>query len=171
MKIYYKVKNGDSFSLMWKDQCAVCGKEILCCDPHEEERGEVYCGDCAFIEGLITEKTFIKVHRMWAPTTRAAVKDGKIYECFVNEKFPWEKTKQDERLTPEYKEWRTKVFMRDKFTCVICGKTGGELEAHHIYTFADHPDLRLDIKNGVTLCKTCHKKVHKEKIGEWLHID
>lgn len=66
----------------------------------------------------------------------------------------------------EYKEWRKKVFDRDKYTCVLCYKTGGELNADHIKQFAYYPELRFDINNGRTLCVECHKKTDtfKKKI-------
>lgn len=67
------------------------------------------------------------------------------------------------RRTKEYKEWRMNVFSRDRFTCVICGQVGGTLNAHHIKPFAEYPDFRLDVDNGVTLCESCHKKVHRRK--------
>lgn len=60
-----------------------------------------------------------------------------------------------ERQKAEYREWRTAVFKRDKFTCRQCGQ-GGYIEAHHIKSFSEHPDLRTDIDNGITLCKKCH---------------
>ena len=33
--------------------------------------------------------------------------------------------------------WRSDVFKRDDYTCQICGRRGGNLEAHHIKKFAD----------------------------------
>lgn len=57
----------------------------------------------------------------------------------------------------EYVNWRVSVFTRDQFTCQICKKIGGFLEAHHIKSWAKYPDLRFDINNGITLCKSCHK--------------
>ena len=57
-----------------------------------------------------------------------------------------------------YKYWRTKVFIRDEFTCVECGQIGGKLEAHHIKAYALYPKLRFITENGVTLCKPCHQK-------------
>ena len=63
------------------------------------------------------------------------------------------------RASKEYKQWRKKVFERDNFKCVICGNDkGGNLEADHIKDFALYPKERLNIDNGRTLCKSCHKK-------------
>ena len=64
------------------------------------------------------------------------------------------------RTSKEYREWRLSVFERDKFCCCSCGNIGGELNAHHILPFRKYLSLRLDINNGVTLCKDCHNKVH-----------
>jgi predicted restriction endonuclease len=62
-------------------------------------------------------------------------------------------------FTWEYKQWRKKVFQKDKFTCQNCGdKIGGNLEAHHIKPRFLFPELIFDINNGQTLCKDCHKK-------------
>lgn len=62
------------------------------------------------------------------------------------------------RNSSAYKIWRESVFTRDDHTCVICDKRGGELNADHIKPFAYFPELRLDIKNGRTLCVSCHVK-------------
>lgn len=67
------------------------------------------------------------------------------------------------RQTREYKLWRISVFERDNYTCRFCGKRGDKtrLNADHIKPFADYPELRFAIDNGRTLCKDCHKSVHK----------
>ena len=62
------------------------------------------------------------------------------------------------RATPEYKQWRRDIFIRDYWTCQECGQKSVRIEAHHIKSFRDYPDLRLDINNGLTLCKSCHAR-------------
>jgi len=68
--------------------------------------------------------------------------------------------KNSQRNMPEYIEWRTAVYERDKYTCVECGQIGGELNAHHILGWEHYPASRFDIDNGVTLCVDCHAKHH-----------
>lgn len=62
------------------------------------------------------------------------------------------------RNSTEYKNFRNSVFIRDNYTCVICGQIGGRLNVDHIKPFSKFPELRLDINNGRTLCYECHKK-------------
>ena len=79
--------------------------------------------------------------------------------------------------------WQQDIFERDNYTCWICGKRGGDLEAHHVYPFIEivndflsthngsNPELFKQIKNydklldtslGITLCKKCHKDLHSK---------
>jgi hypothetical protein len=67
-----------------------------------------------------------------------------------------------------YFDWRMSVFKRDDFTCQVCFIRGIYLEAHHIKRFNDYPELRLDINNGISLCKSCHNKT-KNREKEFEH--
>lgn len=67
---------------------------------------------------------------------------------------------QWERCQAEYKEWRKAVYARDDWTCHECGKRGGKLHVHHVFSFADFPEHRLEVWNGVTLCYDCHAAIH-----------
>jgi len=60
----------------------------------------------------------------------------------------------------KYNEWRKVVFLRDNFTCQICGKYACYLNVHHIKSQSKHPELKYDISNGITLCYNCHTKKH-----------
>ena len=65
------------------------------------------------------------------------------------------------RNSTEYKIWRGKVFTRDNYTCKKCSDSGVKLNAHHIKPFANYPNLRMEVSNGITLCELCHKQEHK----------
>lgn len=72
-------------------------------------------------------------------------------------------TKESEQLrkSVEYKLWRTSVFERDNYTCLLCKRkkeVTSKLNADHIKPFSLYPLLRFDINNGRTLCLECHKK-------------
>lgn len=67
------------------------------------------------------------------------------------------------RNSSEYARWRTLVFERDNYTCVICYARSGIgkavlLQADHIKQFAHFKELRFELSNGRTLCVECHKK-------------
>lgn len=56
-------------------------------------------------------------------------------------------------------------FARDDFTCRICRKRGGELNAHHIWPFQRFRDRIFDPTNLLTLCKACHDAYHNAAGG------
>lgn len=94
----------------------------------------------------------------------------KCTECrrrgFIGELNPrWNPDLTDEqrnknRDTLEHIQWRENVFSRDDYTCQECSERGGKLNAHHIVPFSVDVELSLDEENGVTLCETCHKRIH-----------
>ena len=70
---------------------------------------------------------------------------------------------QNGRHSAEYAKWRTAVYERDHYTCAYCGQVGGKLNAHHIAPYAECPNLRYSVDNGITLCEKCHKEVHRAR--------
>jgi len=92
-------------------------------------------------------------------------RQNKIHHDITGENHPnWKGGISGERdrfmQTSKYKNWRVGVFKRDNYTCGVCGKIGGELEAHHLAPYHSNPNLRLDLDNGVTLCAECHLDFH-----------
>lgn len=62
----------------------------------------------------------------------------------------------------ELAEWRDQVYLRDDYTCQLCGEKGGKLNSHHMDSWDKFKEKRFDIDNGITLCVSCHKGFHKE---------
>ena len=77
--------------------------------------------------------------------------------------------KRDKHGGVEDKEWRTKVFKRDNWTCQECFKRGGKLQAHHITPYKENTELRHDINNGKTLCVECHSKTETYGWSKYWH--
>lgn len=55
--------------------------------------------------------------------------------------------------------WSAQVKARDG-KCLDCGSVEN-LHAHHVLPKSTHPELKLDVSNGRTLCYGCHKKWHE----------
>ncbi|MBP7118931.1 HNH endonuclease [Candidatus Woesebacteria bacterium] len=79
-------------------------------------------------------------------------------------------SKRDVRNDTAYQDWRKQVWTRDNFKCKIDNcDCSGNIEAHHILRWADHPELRYEINNGITLCKFHHprKKEDEMKLSDY----
>lgn len=55
--------------------------------------------------------------------------------------------------------WRAHVLARDGNRCQICGSEE-YLQAHHIIPVRNSTEHKFNVRNGITLCKECHKLVH-----------
>lgn len=61
-------------------------------------------------------------------------------------------------------EWREKVFKRDNYKCKINNQEcTHQIEAHHILSWRDYPELRFELNNGITLCKKHHPRKRDEE--------
>lgn len=81
--------------------------------------------------------------------------------------FSWNKDlKEEQRITDRryilgVVAWRKAIYLKDGFACQCCGdRTGGNLNAHHLESWDDNPELRFKLDNGVTLCDDCHREFH-----------
>lgn len=109
-------------------------------------------------------------------------KSGPLSPAFREKNFNWKGgitplTKQI-RGCFEYKQWRSDIFIRDDFTCLVCKKRGGDLEVDHNpkmfseiieeYAIKDMEQALVcselwDINNGRTLCVDCHREAFTMK--------
>jgi hypothetical protein len=65
---------------------------------------------------------------------------------------------------PIYKKWRLNIYTRDNFQCQWPNCTfKKKLHAHHIYRWAEFPDLRFNIDNGISLCKIHHDMIKNQE--------
>ena len=72
--------------------------------------------------------------------------------------------RQEDRNNPEYKQWRVKVWGRDNFTCCIKNSDcKGKIEAHHILSWSEYPELRYEVNNGITVCHFHHPRKKMEE--------
>jgi hypothetical protein len=71
------------------------------------------------------------------------------------------------RVSSASKAWSLAVRRRDG-QCVECG-AAGKLHAHHVKSWKQHPELRFEVSNGITLCPPCHQKAHGWRFPEWAY--
>ena len=76
--------------------------------------------------------------------------------------------RSERKEVKEHIKWRNKIFERDNYMCQLCGAKSGNgyaviLNAHHIKGWGDFPELRRELFNGVTLCRSCHYYAHSKK--------
>ncbi len=70
--------------------------------------------------------------------------------------------RQERRLLPGYTNWVLDVKERDQWTCQACQRGSGmQLVSHHLNSYRQNPELRLDLDNGACLCVDCHREFHR----------
>lgn len=139
--------------------CLICKKPI-------SRHNEKYCSEKCY--GLSRNgKPFSEIHKK-----RISKSMKKSQKKSGNNNWKGGITEGRTKLynSNEYKQWRSSIIKRDKYTCQKCGvkdnrRRGITVIAHHIKSFSEYPKLRLDINNGMTLCKECHRKEHNIKGG------
>ena len=177
------------FNTRIKIECAYCGKEIIKKKYQIEKNINNFCNSICHGKWLSKEMKNgnIKMKGMHGSHTQKS-KD-KIRIATKGENNPNYKggitpILRSVRTYNKYKEWREKIYLRDNYTCQICGKIGGRLQAHHIISFSkiiqyyeiiDYQEaieckILWDINNGITLCKKCHDKIHSKEFKEWAYF-
>ena len=68
--------------------------------------------------------------------------------------------REEFKKSRDWENVRKSVMERDGYSCWLCGATG-KMNVHHIKSYKEYPELRLDATNLVTLCEDCHKTMHK----------
>jgi len=72
--------------------------------------------------------------------------------------------KKQERNDVAYQDWRKQVWIRDNYKCRIANcDCKGKIQAHHILSWREYPELRYKINNGITLCHAHHPRKWAEE--------
>lgn len=141
-----------------------------------------YCGNLKEINEFVGQKKYgIIVYRYKCkecknadrrtglPNTGRFQKGKKsIGKTFQKGHIPWHAGKKKLNRKPnkdstnrfsseKYRIWKKEVFRLDNNKCARCGSKY-KLAAHHILSWEERPDLRFEVKNGLTLCCVCHGK-------------
>ena len=145
-------------------ECDGCKTEIEEAWPHWIKDNLIYCRDCAFKNQLINDITYLNNCGISLNNMHAEVIDDEIV-MWTGNIHPLDKRRDKlDRRCKAYRDWRKAVFVRDGYICVRCD-SNDRLETHHIKEFSKYKKLRFNVKNGETLCYTCHKKEHKKRGG------
>ena len=104
------------------------------------------------IKELIKHKYCTKLKKVYKPNFYTFTEYFFETVHFINLK--------DERLDINYQLWRDAIHKKYNETCQECGTKEGIMHAHHIKEYAQYPEKRYDIENGILLCEKCHAKIH-----------
>jgi len=95
-------------------------------------------------------------------------------ETMKGNKYAWKGgIIKNERNDPAYHIWVKKVKKRDKSQCIFKGQNcSGYCIVHHILPWRDYPELRYELKNGITLCQYHHprKRVDEQRLIPFFQI-
>jgi len=144
----------------WKNRCKSHRKEV------KETNKCVDCGKECYGNRCITcsNKNRITLNHNNKCIDCGVKIKPKSKRCLKCHNINQDKGKSIERTkfnnSKEWKKIRIDTFERDNYTCKICNKRGGNLNAHHIKPYKNNLHHRLDINNLVTLCVQCHLKLH-----------
>ena len=67
-----------------------------------------------------------------------------------------------------WKHKRRMILRRDGYRCQMCkrfGKWCSAVTVHHIKELEDYPELALDDHNLISVCQSCHNRLHPDKGG------
>lgn len=165
MEKFKWVKRGGVRRKVFPFNCVECNK-IRWYTPYQSKL-RPRCKKCAIIAANTPERNAkigntlrnkYKTDAEWKRRVLAArvVKSG---ENHWNWKGGITPLTQRTRTGEEVNAWKLAVLMRDGYKCRICG-IKDYLQAHHINGWAEFPEDRFILENGLTLCKEHHKFYH-----------
>lgn len=111
--------------------------------------------------GEIMEKSFTAVsHQKQKQCLKCSYKNRSGKNSPLYNPYITQKERERKRFTDSCLDWKRLIRKKFNNTCEKCKMTHGMTCVHHIFNWADYPNMRENINNGVILCLKCHKKFH-----------
>lgn len=136
----------------WNGRCFSCAQKLATAEPDRKARATKFARAQVLRQGGVPNAKHFTAERVTG-SANSRWKGGITPQ------------NQKERGSSEVVAWRKSVFLRDGYTCQLCGQVGRGLHAHHKKAWSEFLELRYEINNGVTLCADCHK--NKAHSGAW----
>ncbi len=150
--------------------CKDCGKNIrshnVRCKPCNSKNQRIPSRRCVDCNILITREatrcmscgSIARTDRKHSEETRQKLSDAAVKQ--------WDRVGRkidgytgEERKYYDYEIWRKAVLEHDNYECQHCGSKK-KLKVHHMEDYANNPELRTEMSNGIILCKFCHDNFH-----------
>jgi len=141
----------------WNSNARYCSYECKY-KAQSSELVECTCASC--------KKTFIrKEHRAnRANNTFCSLDCANDYNRGENH-YEYKESLHDKDINTALHQWAVQIKERDNYICQECGDTRRSiLEAHHVLSRSDRPDLIFELDNGITYCLWCHYKQHTNDV-------
>lgn len=142
--------------------CDRCQQRLIEEYSYYKNKTNTYCADCSFILNKINEEEYLSTLPICLSNLHAEVINEEIIVWNGNIHPLDKKRDKLDRRCKQYREWRKEVLKRDEYKCTKCNNKK-RLEAHHIKKFSKYKELRFELDNGITLCKECHKEIHRKR--------
>jgi len=164
--------------------CEYCGAQFTALDgsgwnTHNQQR---FCSQSCKGKGIaqerhlhIREKTTFICEHCKKPFVKMARADREYHfcclQCFWAERrgekhHNWQGG-TDRYYGPNWDEQRLKTLSRDNYMCQICGISKEGMNVHHIVKrseFGQNWKTMNDLSNLLTLCSSCHGRVHIDNL-------
>lgn len=122
----------------------------------QEAKREKMCEGCGQVYRLIPPKPLSSFLKSKFCSKQCADKHGFRYSGESHANWTGGKSKRGGK----YAAWAKAVISRDLAKCTKCGASGVELHAHHLAHWKEHPELRFELSNGITVGAPCHWAIH-----------
>lgn len=148
------------------NECKTCHKLFLTVKSEVKRGGGKYCSQICYHKQPISSDTRKKLSdsKKISMIGNKNIGSGENHPNWIKDRSTIKGRDSRPFHSSEYTYWAKSVKIRDNFKCKIAnGDCNGRLEIHHILAWRDHPKLRYEVNNGITLCHHHHPRKRTEE--------